>query len=464
MKIKLTYKLSRREIESITQCIVCTAKSEYLDSIATHSSEVTEGTLFLALQGTRGHGEDFRDEVLARGGCLLTDRPGENSFTVSSVIDALFALASAHLARLSSRRYTIAITGSVGKTTTKEMLRRMLSGRYRTHATEGNQNSEIGLPLTILSAPIDTELLILEMGMNHRGEIARLSRLTKPDRILITNIGHAHIGNLGSRTAIAEAKKEILLGAAEDAKILIPANEPLLADIPNAEKIGLFSEVGDHALIPSKGAEGGHTLLVQGKEILQIPHSIHDKGLLAAMAFATVTALNLGTPPHFIFDIISKFDTNIFRQNRFVRNKKEIVFDAYNASPESVLCAIDSLRREPRRAHALVLGDMMELGDQANNLHRAIGGACAAARDSIDLLFLFGAHAPLVAEGAIAEGFCKNRIFINTDETRPDVTAEAILKNASTEACIWIKGARSMRMERILKILTSNESDNDHAG
>ncbi len=464
MKIKLTHPISAGEIERITESVACTVMDANIRYIATHSAEVERDTLFLALAGENANGEDFREEVLARGGFLLTEAYGEKSFTVSSVSDALFALARAHLARLTRRKHTIAITGSVGKTTTKELLRIFLSERLRTHATEGNKNSTIGLPLTILSAPTDTEALILEMGMNHAGEIAQLSLLAAPDTVIITNIGHAHIGNLGSREAIANAKKEIMIGATEDASVFIPACEPLLADIPHAKEIGLLCERGTYMLVRETEDNGEHILLHRGQAVLRIPPKTQDTGMLFATAFAAATALELDVPIPEIQDKISKFDGNIFRQKTYFCRGMKIVFDAYNASYESVLCAIDTLKGTPAPMRALLLGDMKELGKHANALHRALGSACASARTGIDLLFLFGEHAPLVAQQAIEEGFDRQCIFINTEIAQPQITAEQILDRACADMCLWIKGARGMRMERILHILKSDAGGDDDVG
>jgi len=464
MKIKLTTPISAKEIERITKCIACTAENAEIRYIATHSSEVEKDTLFLSMAGEHANGEDFREEVLSRGGYLLTEAYGDKSFTVASVNDALFALAKAHLEKLTKRKHTVAITGSVGKTTTKEMLRLFLSDRFLTHATEGNKNSEIGLPLTILSAPTDTEILILEMGMNHAGEIARLSLLAVPDTVIITNIGHAHIGNLGSRAAIAKAKKEILIGAPKNADVFIPSGEPLLSDISRAQKIGLFNKEGTYALVRNEDCGGGHLLLYQGEKTLCIPEKLQDKGMLSAFAFAAVTAMHLGITAPEINGKIIDFEYNIFRQKiHFCRGMK-IIYDAYNASYESVLCAIESLKSTPAPMHALLLGDMRELGSHAESLHRALGSACAKAREVIDMLFLFGEHASLIADQAEKEGFDRQSILVNTDETRPQITAEQILDRARAGMLLWIKGARGMRMERILHILKSDVGGDDDAG
>ena len=302
------------------------------------------------------------------------------------------------------------------------------------------------------------------MGMNHAGEIAKLSLLASPDTVIITNIGHAHIGNLGSRAAIAKAKKEILIGARKNADVFIPSGEPLLSDISRAQKIGLFNKEGTYALVRNDACGGGHLLLHQGEKALCIPEKLQDKGMLSAFAFAAVTAMHLGITVPEINGKIIDFEYNIFRQKiHFCRGMK-IIYDAYNASYESVLCAIESLKSTPAPMHALLLGDMKELGSHAESLHRALGSACAKAREVIDMLFLFGEHASLIADQAEKEGFDRRRILINTDEMRPQITARQILDRACAGMLLWIKGARGMRMERILHILKSDVGGDDDAG
>lgn len=452
MKIKLSSPLSSEEIERMTYTKACTAKGATVRYIATHSSEVTKDTLFLAMAGEKTHGERFRAEVIARGGFLLTEKQGDKSFTVSSVEEALFALAKAHLLKLRDLKHTVGITGSVGKTTTKEVLRRILSPALRTHATEGNQNSEIGLPLTILAAPMDTEALILEMGMNHKGELRRLSLLSNPDLVIITNIGHAHIGNFGSLAAIAEAKKEILIGAKKGRTVLIPAGEPLLSDIENHKTVSINGEAANYSLYKNERTKELR-FREGGKDRIALSPKTQDKGMLSAIAFSASASMEIGIESDFIVDAISSLNDNIFRQTEYSLKNMHIVFDAYNASFESAVCAIQTLCDTRKSPRALLLGDMLELGDFADDLHKRIGYACAKAKEKMDRLYLFGRYAEAVADGAISEGFEKERIFINTDSAHPAITANQILYNTKPQSCLWIKGAHGMHMERILNLL-----------
>jgi UDP-N-acetylmuramoyl-tripeptide--D-alanyl-D-alanine ligase len=298
-------------------------------------------------------------------------------------------------------------------------------------------------------------VLILEMGMNHKGEIARLSRLCTPNLAIITNIGHAHIGNLGSREAIAEAKKEILLGAKEYASVLVPADEPLLADVQGRKTVGLHGEDADYAVYENADT-AGYVLRKKDGDQVHLLHETKDEGLLSAMAFAHAAAMEMKISSTQISHANIDFNTNIFRQKEFLLDKIKIIFDAYNASFESVICAIRTHLSTPASTRALLLGDMLELGDFTEELHERIGYACAAARDGIHQLYLFGAQAETIADAAIRKGFAEKNIFINTNDERPDITAEQILRNTRDGTCLWIKGARGMRMERILDILTKN--------
>ncbi len=461
MKIKLTRPLTAKEIKEATGATLHIPENARIDSIATHSDEVEKNTLFLSFQGEKTHGDAFLPLILERGGYALTETNAAGCISASSVTDALFSLAKMHLLRLTALRHTVAITGSTGKTTTKEILSALTRKHLRTHATSGNQNSEIGLPLTLLSAPLDTECLILEMGMNHKGEIARLSRLCAPTLAIITNIGHAHIGNLGSRAAIAEAKKEILLGLRAGAPVLIAANEPLLSDIPNARTVGTEGEAADYEI---RGLACAPALYENQRAQIFFSEKMQDLGMCRAAAFASAAAMQLGIGKNAIQREILNYKDNIFRQKTYRRGKTEIVYDAYNASYESVLYAIEALRSAKGSTRALVLGDMLELGEYTAMLHGQIGRRLGALRDEIQYLFLFGESGRITQDAAISAGFMPLRIHLNPDRERPDITASAILPLMGEDMRLTIKGARGMEMERILDILIKETDGGGNAG
>ncbi len=462
MKIKLTRPMRANEIKEITNATLNIPGDTRIDFIATHSDEVSEGTLFLSLQGEKTHGDVFLPRVSQNGGYMMSERSAEGCITVSSVTEALFALAKNHLGELRRLKHTVGITGSVGKTTTKEILRVLTASRFCTYANEGNQNSEIGLPLTILSAGEQTECLILEMGMNHAGEIARLSRLCMPTLGIITNIGYAHIGNLGSRESIARAKREILCAMKEEGCLLIPADEPLLSDISQAKTVGLFTRAKDYCV--QSDADGRYALFKGENRLLDFNEGMKDRGMLSAAAFAAAAATELGIEKDALQKDIFRFKNNSFRQKTHYIGKAEILFDAYNASYESVLCAIDTLRSAPQSERALLLGDMLELGDYTETLHRKIGEKIAKEKNEISHLFLFGPACRFVFDAALRAGYPTQRIHYNGDADSPKKTADAIFPLCQRDMRLTVKGARGMQMERILNILIKNAGGEYYAG
>ena len=280
------------EIAKITGGIIRTGGDLPITRIVTDSKDVKRGDLFLALKGERTDGELYADEAIAKGAVALSRHIGDGRITVADVKDALLRLGGAYRLRLPNLRSVIAVTGSVGKTTTKEFLAAVLAKKYRVFATEKNHNNKIGVPMTVLAAPSDTEILILETGMNHRGEIAPLSDAVRPDMALITNIGTAHIGNLGSREMIAEAKKEILVGM-RGGPVLVPAEEPLLATLPHRVTVSSADPDADFFLLPTETNAGGSRAdFYHGSRTLRglfLP--MPGKHLLNALAFALSAAM-----------------------------------------------------------------------------------------------------------------------------------------------------------------------------
>ena len=222
-----------------------------IKSITTDSREVEEGDLFIAIKGDKFDGADYVSEVKKRGGFVLASVPLYSDILHPNGADALLSLATYYIKTLPYLLYKIGITGSVGKTTTKEFLKIMLSDRYITHASKGNFNNQIGMPMSILSAEKNTQVLLMEMGMNHPGEISNLSRCLRPDIGIITNIGTAHIGNLGCRENIAKAKLEITDGM-NDGILFTPADEPLLRCEKKCVKFSLTNKNADYFIESSK--------------------------------------------------------------------------------------------------------------------------------------------------------------------------------------------------------------------
>ena len=414
--------------------------------LVTDSRMAKRGDLFVALRGEKYDGNEFIDIVNAIGAFTLGNGT-EATIRIESGEIGLLSLANYYKRRLKKLRYTVGITGSVGKTTTKEFLAQMLSDVARVHKTPENMNNAIGLPLTVLSAPSDTEILILEMGMNHRGEIAALSKCAEPDIAIITNIGTAHIGNLGSRRAIAEAKAEITEGL--HGTLITPSDEPLLDGI-RAYRFGINDTSADLNLsVPAQGLSAKYS---DGKMLGLTFFSRDTRNLLClAPALCAMRLMNFNFEN--IKDGVSKISDENTRQKMITLAGITMICDFYNASFESFSAAITALSelRAPAKKCVLI-GDMLELGSYAEGAHKELGAL--AARLGIDKIFAFGVWAEAVALGAVSAGFSKDSIFINGDISRPDITARQILDRCDATDTVLLKASRGTRLERVTEAIT----------
>lgn len=393
MRIKLGMPLMLSEIAHMVG-----EEKPPLDTEITHVStdtrELKSGDLFIPQSG----GEIYLDDALKLGAVILTKR------------NFLFEFARGYCKTLPYILYRIGITGSVGKTSTKEMLKSILEKHFKVHANEGNFNNHIGMPMSILSAPPDTEILIMEMGMNHMGEIRILSECLRPNIAVITNIGTSHIGNLGSRENIARAKLEILIGM-DSGVLFVPYDEPLLNSHPSV--INVYSK----------------------------STKAMDRNMLMAVSVAEFIGV---TKPD-----LSNISTDNIRQKMIFKKSHLFLTDYYNSSYESVATLIESAKEQekyPRRA--LVLGDILELGEYCRDIHYRVGKLVRPS--DFEHLFLFGEYAEFIYHGALENSFDKDKIFINSDLTRPDITAEQIKANCDENELILMKASRGVRLERIL--------------
>lgn len=290
------------------------------------------------------------------------------------------------------------VTGSTGKTTTKEFIYSVLSAQGITHKTEGNFNNEIGLPLTMLKMKPDSKYLVLEMGMSQKGEIDYLTRLAGPDLAVITNIGDSHIENLGSRQAIRDAKLEICAGLRPGGKLILNGDEPLLAGIENGVYVAAGNQNADYVIsdIISHGSCTTFCITHGGKTVtdLTIP-SIGDHNVFdASLAYAV--GAEMGFSEQTIRKGLLNFKNTGMRQNIYKMGDVTVIEDCYNASPSSMSASLSVLsmiaQREGGRSIA-VLGDMRELGDFSRALHEEVGAKVAEYH--IDKLYTFGGDAGL---------------------------------------------------------------------
>ena len=399
-------------------------KDAFPSRLVTDSREIEKGDLFCALKG-KDDGHLYAKEAEKRGAvAILAERKTEAALPhilVDSVPSALLRWASLALAARPVLK--IAITGSVGKTTAKEKCAAVLKERYKTHKTEGNRNNHLGVPFTVLSMPLDTEALVLELGMNNRGEIKALSSAVRPDVAIITNIGYAHIGRLGSREAIAEAKMEILSGMQATAPLLIPMGEPLLAPC--------FTRRQLHYVLP----------LSEKEAPFPIPTDIGERwGLGFALRLGRLLGISEDALWRGLLDA-AKAPT---RRQVFTLRGVTLINDTYNASPESTIAALDLLQEQRGKGKRIaLLGTMLELGDASSLLHRAV--ARHAARCA-DYLLYYGEEEEAVLSGALGGGMPKERIltFPTLEKAKPVLLALMAKGDA-----ILFKASRGMYAERL---------------
>lgn len=417
-------------------------------AVVTDSREAGPGDLFFALCGSRENGADYVGEALAKGALAVTNRTFPGAVLVSDPERALLAAAKQYRTTLTSCRAAIAVTGSAGKSTTKEFLSSLLADTFVVHATKGNENNRIGVSYTLLSAPAATQILICELGMNARGEIAPLSEAVRPDLAVITSVGCAHIGNLGSRTLIAKEKADVTAGM-HGGTVLVPAEEPLLDEIPGRKTFSVSTEDADYRLEKIEEQPGKTTLRLRTENGKSRPFTVRLFGdaNLSCLAAAVAAALEVGVPENKIPDLAEKIPPEKTRQ-RLLRTS-DICFldDSYNASPEAVLSALSLFRYYGNRPKSALLGDMLELGGETERLHRKIGRA--AAKAGIRNLYTFGVYGRFLAEGAEEGGLSSSHVFCNFDVCAPAVTAKQIFDHRTPGELILCKGAHALALSRV---------------
>lgn len=488
-------------------------KDIYVTGVSTDSRGDVTGRLFVPIAGPAFDGHDYIQTAFSKGAvCTLTEHePTDRSFPhikVSSTRQALMDLAAYD--RDCFTGPVVAITGSVGKTTTKEIIASVLSQKYRTLKTLGNFNNDIGLPLTLLAREADHEAMVLEMGMNHLGEIRVLSKIGKPDICLITNIGDAHIENLGSRKGILKAKSEIFEGMRPGGTVILNGDDPLLAGRPKvphagrtiycymADSMGNSSDTalpkGDNwvsvTMIDHLGLQGTNCDIswrLKGAPVYSTnrPHSNmhfssdHPAGeyltghmqvhiplpgdhmiMNAMMAFAV--GLELGLTPSEIAMGIKEFKPPGHRMAITEVNGMTIVNDCYNASPSSMNAAVDmlvgSLKMDNRRK-VCIFGDMFELGDHGELLHKEVGQYAAAKK--VDLLIAIGplsrhmyeAFKETAEEEAAASRGMAAPLAAVYFQTKEDFIAKW-KKYLQPGDMVLIKASRGMALESVAEAIT----------
>ncbi len=414
------------------------------------SRAIAEGELFVALTGER-NGHTYIPVALEKGAAaVLASEQQEPSVPAIYVEDTLSAMQQiARGYRESLPCQVVGITGSVGKTTTKEMVATVLEQGFLTQKTPKNFNNHIGLPVTLLSLREDCQKAVIEMGMNHAGEISLLTGLAQPDIAMITNVGTMHIEYLGSREGILGAKLEILEGLRPNGKILFCGDNDLLSQV--AEQYGAITYgIGTHnqvrAVNLTMGDEGCQFAVEAFGQTFPVDLPVVGEHNVLNALGASAVGLLCGMTPETICKGLRAFTNTDMRQNTYSRDGLYIIEDCYNAGPESTRAALSVLARRTGRRIA-VLGGMLELGDYAPTAHYEIG---VEAAKTADLLFAYG---PLGEEMVLG---AESMTYAEHFTTHEELVAQ-LQKTLRPGDSLLIKGSRGMHMEKVLQLLFANK-------
>ena len=437
------------EIVEATQGILVSGnKDDEINFFSQDSRQMTNGGMYIPLKGERFDGHNFIESAFQTGAQAIISEKDVNyeDKIVIKVKDTYQALKDmASYLRNHRPVKVVGVTGSVGKTSTRDMVYSVVKQKYKTLKTEGNYNNEIGLPLTILRYH-DEEVLVLEMGMNHLQEMSRLSMIARPDIACITNVGTAHIGELGSRENILKAKLEITDGMKEGSTLIINQDNDMLqtVELPhlNVVRVGKGKEASIQAShIVLEETKSSFEVEYQGKkEIIEVPvqgeHNISN----ALIAIAVGIELNISLED--IKKGIQEFKLTKNRMDILEKNHKTVIDGTYNASVDSMKSSIDVLANYKKRKVA-ILADMLELGDYSQQLHEEVGSYVAS--KGIDILVCVGKEAKYIYQKAK-----ENMKDVYCFESNQEVIArlDELLKE---DDVILVKGSHSMNLKEVVE-------------
>ncbi len=431
-------------------CGVATELEGYIDRISTDSRDIDSQTLFIALKGERFDANDFVEDVLSKGVkavvCSRYNGDDERVILVADTGEALLNIAAGY--RDCFDIPFVALTGSVGKTTTKGMIYAVLSEKFNTLRTEGNLNNEIGVPKTLFCLDKAHEAAVIEMGMNHFGEISVLSKTVRPDIGVITNVGTAHIENLGSRNGILKAKSEILDGMQKGSPLVINGDSDMLSKI-SAEDYKLIRFGLDGGDVVADNIDpthfgSGFTVSYKGQKAhafvpTQGIHNVYN-GLCAI-----AVGLLLGMTLEECVKGLRNFVPEGMRQK--ITSVKSMIFieDCYNANLDSMCASLETLKGLRLKRSIAVLGDMLELGDFTKEAHRRVGEK--AFETECNMVLTFGEAAQ-----DIADSFIKSGGFAKAFMDKMELT-DYLRDNLKEGDTVLFKGSRGMKMEEIFTSL-----------
>jgi len=435
-----------------------------LSGVAVDSRAVRPGVLFVAMKGARADGHDFAGDAVFRGArAVLSERvpsPLPEGCPVVAVSDPLAALTSLAVTLRDRAGFRLAaVTGSSGKTTTKEFTAAILSRRFTVEKTPGNQNSAIGFPMSVVNLPRVPDWMVGEMGMSAKGELSRLSRAFRPDVAAITNVAPAHLASFGSIDDVARAKAEILEGLQPSGTFVANADDSRVSAIAKrwpgrVLRFGSFAKTADVVADRFERGQGGtrfrlRTATEETAVALPLPGMHQALNFLAASAISlaagasasdcAAAAPGLGPSPH---------------RGEFRRHSSGALLydDSYNANPASLRAALDTLAEFAATRRIAVLGDMRELGDDEDVWHRELG---KYASERVDRLICVGELARWFGEEAAGTGFPKSAIDCVATAEEAALLLDATLREGDV---VLIKGSRAVGLDRAVEMLSAREA------
>ena len=459
--------LKIKDVLKATNGILLSGDQEYeCEDFSRDKRKIKKGDTYLAIKGESFDGNLFWKDALDNGAdtVIIEKDIGEedlekyknkNIIKVKDTKKALIQIATAKR-NLYKDLIVVGVTGSVGKTSTKDIIANVLSQKYKTLKTEGNMNNAIGLPFTILNLR-DHEALVIEMGMNHFGEIRELTNIAKPTLAVITNIGTSHIGNLGSRENILKAKLEVLEGM-EKKKIVINNDNDLLHKWKNENKdieiytFGIENKSDCNALKIDKKENSSEFICKINDEEFKINVPVGGEVFILNALCASLVGKLLNLSNNEIQKGIESFELTKKRMEIIkLKNGVTLINDSYNASFDSMKAGIEYLSETTGKRKTAVLGDMFELGDFSEELHRKVGAEVA--KNNIDILFAIGENSKYIVDEAEKDGMNKEKIFYLHDKKE---LLEKIIQNMQSGDVILFKASNGMRLFDIVDQLKNN--------
>jgi len=469
----------RELIKAVSGKIIQGNQDCLISRISIDSRTLIPGDLFFAIIGPSFDGHDFIIEAFNKGAVgavvcksvssLLQNEEIDKNKVIIEVKDTLSALQdwSKHY-KDKFKTFNICVTGSNGKTTTKEIIAHILSQEFPLLKTSGNYNNEIGIPLTLLQLNKSHKILVVEMGMRGLGEIKTLTNFIPPDLAVITNIGEAHIGLLGSKDNIFKAKSELLQSLDKDGKAIINRDDPYyfkMLEIVKDKKVYTFgienrSDImaRNIRMVSDKGMR--FSLEVQNSKSREIYFPLLGRHNIYNAIAASAVAFTLGIELDLIERGLSSFkslDMHMRLSDFF--NDIKILNDSYNASPISVKSALETLTEVAQSNRKIViLGDMLELGEKTAFYHREIGKKVA--KLFIDILITVGQGGKIIAQSSKEEGMAEERVF-SFEKNEKRILAKKLLNLTKSGDFILLKGSREMKMEEILEFCQKEYQKNN---